>query len=149
MSLINKIKLLGKAKVEGLHIEIGDYKTLNIINSGIKTITTLAHQVSGNVRMEVNGEKMEDIIDRVSNYRSASKEYKSSEIKRWLDEMSKVTKTVQNCLASIGKAIMFGNISQEQNATCCSISDSVLVPVVTFLGEDVTKLKVAIGEPVD
>lgn len=149
MSLINKIKLLGKTKVEGLHIEIGDYKTLNVINSGIKTITTLAHQVSGNVQMEVNGEKMEDIIDRVSNYRSASKEYKSSEIKRWLDEMSKVTKTVQNCLSSIGKAIMFGNISNEQNATCCSISDSVLVPVVTFLGEDITKLKVAIGQPID
>ena len=143
VAIINKLDVFRKTKIEGLHIEVKDYKTLNNTNSGIKTLLALAAKVKGEIKMEVDGEDIAAKISDISSHRSPLREYKSRDIREWSDAIKDTCKFNQEALKTVGKAMMAPD--NDNFDTYLFISSNILVPYVNCIGEDVNKIMVALS----
>ena len=148
MDLIQRLNIFTKTKVEKLHIEVGDYKTLNELSGGISMVMNMASKVSDRKKVHANVEKLGDLADKIYTHKSSPKEIKTSDVKRWLDELSKLTATMRDALKETGNVMMSQNSTEEEFEVYLEISSTVLTPVMSCIGEDINKISLALtGKP--
>ena len=149
MDLIQRINFFTKVKVEKLHIEVNDYKILNELKGGITMIMSMAAKVSDRQKVHGNVERMVDLIDdKIYTHKSSPKEYKTRDVKKWLDDLSKLTATIRDALKETGNALNGQVCLEEEFEVYLEISIEVLTPLMSCLGEDINKISLALtGKP--